>query len=112
MANVDRPTLVELIEAEKSQLSPEALQLCKELDESHYFSNDADRIINEDFSNEQANTYLRHQDHQIDILKRFEQMREKISASRTCWSRCGWGYASLTRQRAGESRRNRTGTSA
>jgi hypothetical protein len=76
MASVDRQTLVELIEAETAKLSPEALELWKELDESYYFSNEADRILNEDFSYEEAITFTRHQSHQIEILERFEQMPE------------------------------------
>jgi hypothetical protein len=76
VASVDRPMLVELIEAEKASLSPEALKLWKELEVSHYFSNEAERMINEDFSSEEADAFLRHQDHTIDILERFEQMPE------------------------------------
>jgi hypothetical protein len=77
VASVDRPMLVELIEAEKAKLSPEALKLWKELEESHYFSNEAAHFINEDFTSEEADAFLRHQDHQIDILKRFDQMPEE-----------------------------------
>ena len=69
--------LVELIEAEKAKLSPEALKLWKELEESHYFSNEAERMLNEDFSGEEADAFLRHGDHQIDILKRLERMPEE-----------------------------------
>ena len=76
MASVDRLMLVELLEAEKAKLSLEALELWKELEQSHYFSNEAERIINEDFSSEEAATFVRHQSHQIDVLKRFEQMQE------------------------------------
>jgi hypothetical protein len=76
VASVDRLMLVELIEAEKAKLSLDALELWKELEESHYFSNESERIINEDFSSEEAATFVRHQSHQIDVLKRFEQMPE------------------------------------
>jgi hypothetical protein len=38
VASVDRLTLVELIEAEKAKLSPEALELWEELDASLYMS--------------------------------------------------------------------------
>ena len=38
MSSVDRLTLVELIEAEKAKLSPEALELWEELDASIYLS--------------------------------------------------------------------------
>lgn len=37
---MDRPTLVELIEAQKAKLSPEALKLWEELDSSLYMSPD------------------------------------------------------------------------
>ena len=82
MASVDRLMLVELIEAEKAKLSLEALELWKGLEQSHYFSNEAESIINEDFSSEEAATFVRHQ---IDVLKRFEQRcRKMIGAPRTC----------------------------
>ena len=85
MASVDRLMLVELIEAEKAKLSLEALELWKGLEQSHYFSNEAESIINEDFSSEEAATFVRHQSHQIDVLKRFEQRcRKMIGAPRTC----------------------------
>lgn len=73
---MDRPMLVELIETEKAKLSLEALKLWKELEVSHYFNNEADHFISEDFSSEEADAFLLHQDHQLDILKRFEQMPE------------------------------------
>jgi hypothetical protein len=38
VASVDRLMLVELLEAEKAKLSLEALELWKELEQSHYFS--------------------------------------------------------------------------
>ena len=76
MASVDRQTLGELIEAQKAQLSPEALELWKELDESPFFSNEADHFINEDLTNEQADRFMRHQSHQLDILGRFDRMPE------------------------------------
>ena len=77
VGSVDRQTLVELIEAQKAKLSLEALKLWKELDKSHYFSDEADRILSEDFSNEEAIIFTRHQSYQIDILKRFDQMPEE-----------------------------------
>ncbi len=40
MASVDKLTLVELIEAEKAKLSPEALEMWEELDTSLYMSPD------------------------------------------------------------------------
>jgi len=73
---VDRLMLVELIEAEKAKLSLGALKLWKGLEASHYFSNEADHLTNEEFSSEEADTFLRHQSHQLDILGRFEQMPE------------------------------------
>jgi hypothetical protein len=76
VGSVDRLTLVELIEAEKAKLSPEALELWNELGESHFFSNEADHFINEDFTIEEAITFQRHQSHQLDIMKRFERMPE------------------------------------
>jgi hypothetical protein len=74
VGSVDRLTYVELIEAQKARLSPEALELWKELDESHFFSNEADHFINEDFTTEEAITFQRHQRRQLDILGRWEKM--------------------------------------
>jgi hypothetical protein len=82
VGSVDRLTLVELIEAEKAKLSPEALELWNELGESHFFSNEADHFINEDFTIEEADTFQRHQSHQLDIMKRFERMPEDDQRSK------------------------------
>jgi hypothetical protein len=43
--SVDRPTLVELIEAEKAKLSPEALKLWEELDASLYMSPEEEPVF-------------------------------------------------------------------
>ena len=72
MASVDRLMLVELIEAEKAKLSLEALELWKGLEQSHYFSNEAESIINEDFSSEEAATFVRHPN------RRFEAFRAEM----------------------------------
>jgi hypothetical protein len=86
VGSVDRLTLVELIEAEKAKLSPEALELWNELGESHFFSNEADHFINEDFTIEEADTFQRHQSHQLDIMKRFERMPEDDQRSKNVLS--------------------------
>jgi hypothetical protein len=81
----------------------------KELEESYYFSNEADHFINEDFSSEEADAFLRHQDHQLDILKRFEQMPEDDRRTKNVLSELRMG---LNRADEAESRGNRTGTPA
>ena len=46
MSRVDRLTLVELIEAEKAKLSPEALELWEELDASIYLGPEGETTLN------------------------------------------------------------------
>jgi hypothetical protein len=62
VGSVDRLTLVELIEAQKAKLSPEALKLWEELDTSLFMSS------------EEA-TFLKR--HEIALIDRMEQLPEK-----------------------------------
>ena len=61
MASVDRLTLVELIEAQKAKLSPEALELWEDLDTSVYMSTEEARLG----------------PHEDAIMKRMAQMPEE-----------------------------------
>lgn len=61
MSNVDRLTLVELIEAEKAELSPEARELWEELDTSLYLSPEEE-------------TSLKH--HEVDTINRMAHLPE------------------------------------
>ena len=61
MASVDRLTLVELIEAQKAKLSPEALELWEDLDTSVYMSTEETRLG----------------PHEDAIMKRMAQMPEE-----------------------------------
>lgn len=62
MGSVDRLTLVELIEAQKAKLSPEALQLWEELDSSLYMSPD-------------EATFLKR--HEVELIDRMDRLPEK-----------------------------------
>ena len=62
MGSVDRQTLVELIEAEKAKLSPEALKLWEELDASLYMSP------------EEEPAFIKHRE--VEIINRMEQLPE------------------------------------
>lgn len=70
MARVDKLTLVELIEAEKAKLSPEALELWEELDTSLYMSPDEEtRLKPHEVSLMQNMIHLPQSDqHTINIL--------------------------------------------
>ena len=59
---MDRPTLVELIEAQKAKLSPEALQLWEELDSSLYMS-------------PEEGTFLKR--HEVELIDRMDRLPEK-----------------------------------
>ena len=61
MASVDRLTLVELMEAQKAKLSPEALELWEDLDACVYMSNEETRLG----------------PHEDAIMKRMAQMPEE-----------------------------------
>jgi hypothetical protein len=62
VGSVDRPTLVELIEAQKAKLSPEALGLWEELDSSLYMS-------------PEEGTFLKR--HEVYLIDRMDRLPEK-----------------------------------
>ena len=62
MGRVDRPTLVELIEAQKAKHSPEALKLWEGLDSSLYMS-------------PEEGTFLKR--HEVELIERMDRLPEK-----------------------------------
>jgi hypothetical protein len=62
VGSVDRPTLVEQIEAQKAKLSPEALKLWEELDSSLYMS-------------PEEGTFLKR--HEVYLIDRMDRLPEK-----------------------------------
>jgi hypothetical protein len=62
VGSVDRPTLAELIEAQKAKLSPEALGLWEELDSSLYMS-------------PEEGTFLKR--HEVYLIDRMDRLPEK-----------------------------------
>jgi hypothetical protein len=62
VGSLDRPTLVELIDAQKAKLSPEALKLWEELDTSLYMSPD-------------EGTFLKR--HEVELIDRMDRLPEK-----------------------------------
>ena len=98
MASVDRQTLVELIEAQKAKLSPEALKLWEELDASLYMSP------------EEEPAFIKRRE--VEIIDRMEHLPEADQHIVNVLSELRGGYTSQTCWSGGEVRRSCTGLSA